>query len=159
MVTRLEEHLHTVAGAGDVWSVLSDFGGVTAWAPSVIRSCRLTMECGRGVGAGRTLRLLGGLSIREVVSEWEEGRRLTYDVVESPLPCRYVRETWTVEPMEHSARIGATLEYGVGGGLLGSALDRVLLRPFLRRQVRSGLEGLKRYVERDPGGEAVAGDG
>lgn len=71
------------AGASAVWDLLSDFGGVTRYSEG-IESC--TVE-GEGVGAVRTIRLPGGMTLQERLEAFDDaGRRLQYAIVAGPLP-------------------------------------------------------------------------
>lgn len=72
------------ATAEDVWAAIEAVGRLDVWFPS-ISGC---VVAGSGVGARRRLTLDGGLGemIDIVRSIDREGRRLTYERVESPFP-------------------------------------------------------------------------
>ena len=71
------------ASAQDVWTVLSDFGGIEP--NEMIASC--TVE-GEGVGAVRTIGLNGGGDIIERLESHDDGARVfSYAIInDSPLP-------------------------------------------------------------------------
>jgi hypothetical protein len=75
------------APAGAVWGLLSDFGGIAKFGGDAIEGC--TVE-GDGVGAVRTLTVMGGATIRERLEALDEGTRtFSYSIIgESPLPVR-----------------------------------------------------------------------
>jgi len=71
------------APAAEVWKTLSDFNGLPKIVAAIVKS---TME-GFGVGAVRTLTLGDGARIVEQLESLdEEAQRLTYSIVDSPLP-------------------------------------------------------------------------
>jgi len=84
------------APAERVFAVLADFAGLADLSPA-IESC--TVE-GEGVGAVRTLRMAGGLSLQERLESHDAAaRRFSYSIIgENPLPFRDYLSTVTVEP-------------------------------------------------------------
>ncbi len=71
------------ASAADVWTVMSDFGGLEP--NEMIASCVVD---GDGVGAVRTIALVGGGEVIERLESCDEGtREFSYAIInESPLP-------------------------------------------------------------------------
>jgi len=67
-----------------VWELLRDFGGIQKFSAG-IEAC--TVE-GEGVGAVRTIRMPGGLALRERLEAFDDaGRSLSYAILgETPLP-------------------------------------------------------------------------
>jgi hypothetical protein len=62
-----------------------------------------------------------------------------------------VRESWTVEPDKASCTVSTRVEYDMKLGPLGALLDWILVRFIVRREMRSGVRGLKAYLEHAPG--------
>ena len=70
------------APADAAWSKIAEFGGLEKWAPGV---SECTVE-GNGVGAVRRLSM-GGMTIAErLESIDDEARKLSYSIVEGPMP-------------------------------------------------------------------------
>lgn len=81
-----------------VWGVLSDFGGISAWAANVDHSC-LTTDLGEGVGTARRVQI-GRLTLIERVTTWEPPSTLGYTIEGLPPVVRAVANTWHVHRTE-----------------------------------------------------------
>ena len=65
--------------ADAVWRFFQDFGGISKWAGSMIKSC--TLE-GEGVGAVRTLTLAQGNPLRERLVQFDDAdRSFSYAII------------------------------------------------------------------------------
>jgi len=83
------------APAEEVWGRIGPFGALADWHPAIDRC---TVE-GEGVGAVRTLRIMGGAEVKERLEAQDDGARsATYAGVEIPLPVTDYRGTLTVAP-------------------------------------------------------------
>ena len=119
------------ASAAKVWAKLGDFGGIGAWMPGVAK-CEVA---GAGVGATRTISM-GPMKVVEKLESFDAAaRRLTYSIVEGPMPTRdylatiVVRETgpgrchvdWTASfelpPGLAEEQVRPALEGAYGGAL------------------------------------------
>lgn len=145
-IRRLEEQIEINSSPDAVWGVLRDFGQVARWAPHVLTSKSVDGQA-TGLGSRRVFQHLWGFRLEEVITRWDEGLGYSFDIVTAPFVFRDVRETWTVHAALAGARVLTSVEYDVHFGALGSALDRVLLRRLIRREMQVGLAGLKKYVE------------
>ena len=80
------------ASAEAVWKLLSDFGGLKAWA-TMVESCELD---GEGVGAVRTLSM-GGMMLKERLERLDEAAKsFSYSIVEGPIPANNYLATVSV---------------------------------------------------------------
>jgi len=155
---RLEERIDIHAPHPIVWGVLGDFGGVAAWAP-YLRSSSLVGQSETGVGCYRVMRHFWGFRLEESVVEWEEGHRFTFEVLKVPYPMTDVRESWQVVNGDGQVSVTTIVEYDMHLGPLGAALDAAIVSHLVRREMRGGLRGLKRYAETVAAGlSGVAGD-
>src|SRR5215831_637830 len=130
-MARISVHEDYAASAADVWRKLSDFGGLAGWMPG-IKSCELQ---GEGIGAVRTLKM-GPMKVVEKLESFDAaGRRLSYSLLEGPMPLRNFLATIEVSEtrpsgcrVEWSAafdlpegvsegQVAPGLEGGYGGGL------------------------------------------
>ncbi|MBW1867309.1 MAG: SRPBCC family protein [Deltaproteobacteria bacterium] len=129
-----------------VWAVLEDFGGVSEWAPYMRRSS-LVGNQQSGVGASRFMRHAWGFSFEETVTEWTDGHGFSFEVHRAPFPMKDVHETWVTGQDNGLSTVTTSVTYGMQLGFLGSLVDWILVRFVVRREMRAGLLGLKRYVE------------
>lgn len=143
---KLEATIEIACSPKDVWSILGDFEDVAVWAPGISDSFRTTGP-DIGVGSRRTVRYRRLFQMEQVVTEWTEGRSLTYAVFRAPWPLRNFVETWTLTPSVSGSRIHAMVEYDLRLGAAGRFVNWVFTRHVLAWEMRSGQEGLKRTVE------------
>jgi ligand-binding SRPBCC domain-containing protein len=142
----LEERIDIDAPHGVVWGILDDFSGVATWAP-YLRSSAPVGDQTTGVGSYRVMQHFWGFRLEESVIEWEEGRGYAFTAVKVPYPIRDVRESWQMDAGPGGVTVTTRVEYDMHLGPLGSALDAVLVSHLVRREMRGGLRGLKKYAE------------
>lgn len=143
---QIKEGIEISAPLDRVWAVLENFGDVYSWAP-YMRSSALIGEQKTGVGTRRKLRHAWGFRLEETVTGWIDGSGFSFDVNRAPWPMKDVREAWVIEYDSNRTIIGTSVEYDMHLGRLGLALDNLLVRFIVRREMRAGLQGLKRYLE------------
>lgn len=143
---KLEATIEIDCSPKDVWRVLGDFERVANWAPGISHSFRTTGP-DIGVGSRRTVRYRRLFRMEQVVTEWTEGRSLTYAVFRAPWPLRNFVETWTLTPSVSGSRIHSVVEYDLRLGAAGRFVNWAFTRHVLASEMRSGQEGLKRAVE------------
>ena len=73
-------------------------------------------------------------------------------VVRAPFPLRDVRESWVLPDsngtaVDDAVVVETTVEYAMGLGRLGAALNSSIVSRLIQREMREGLRGLKRYAE------------
>ena len=91
----ITDSIKITASRNSVWAVLSDFHHVDRWAARVIRVDRLEGP-DHGLGASRRCDVKGAGVIEEIISRWEEGEMLGYDV--SPLgPLGSALSIWRIQ--------------------------------------------------------------
>lgn len=126
------------AGADAVWALLGDFGGVQRFSRG-IEGCEVE---GEGVGAVRTLRMAGGLEIRERLEALDEaGRTLRYSIVgESPLPVDdYLATIRVVEEGD-----GCRVEWSGSFEPRGVGVEKVA--PLVEGIYRGGIAGVRKTL-------------
>lgn len=144
---RLEGTLEISSSPEEVWSVLGNFRGVTAWAPA-LSATRRTTGPDVGVGSRRAVTYRRLFTMEQAVTEWTEHQSLTYAVFRAPWPLRDFFESWTVTPSVSGSRVHVALEYGLWFGAVGRFVHWAFTRHVLRLEMRWGLEGLKSVVEK-----------
>ena len=132
-----------------VWSALEDFGDVAAWAP-YMRVSHLVGEQTSGPGTRRAMQHELGFRFEEEVTAWREGEGYDFDVFRAPWPMKNVNEPWNMIPEADGVRVTTRVDYEMELGPMGTLLDSLLVRFIVLREMRSGVRGLKAYVERLP---------
>lgn len=132
-----------------VWSALADFGDVAAWAP-YMRVSHLVGTQASGPGTRRAMQHELGFRFEERVTAWREGQGYDFDVLKAPWPMNNVRESWNMTPEEDGVTVTTRVDYDMKLGVGGTLLDALLVRFIVMREMRSGVDGLKAYVERSP---------
>lgn len=127
-----------------VWKQLAELEGITQWAPSIRRA-----HCGgaqsRGIGAERTCELVGGLTIRERWTAWDEGRSFTYEGSGLPFVKRAMN-TWSVRPEGDRSLLVSEALVELKGGALGRMFEPLFAALF-RRMAPTSLAAFKYLVE------------
>ena len=129
-----------------VWEVLADFSSVANWAPTISES-RSTTEANGGVDAERSCEHEKMGTIYERIVAWEEGRSLSYDVIEGlPFPMKSLNNIWEVSTLGDGALVTLTMDFGMKLGPLGF-LPALMARRPMRKEMQLSLAGLKQFVE------------
>lgn len=132
---------------GEVWMVLADFSAVDTWVP-LVESSHIEGGIEQGIGIQRHCDLGKGGKISEKVTEWSEGKSMSYEV--SGLgPMKALENNWLVTELDSNrTKVNVELNYSVKFGLLGRLLHFFLLGPVLKKRIKSGaLLYLKKCVE------------
>jgi hypothetical protein len=143
----LREQVTIQASSAKAWAALADFGDVAAWAP-YMRVSHLIGTQQSGVGTRRAMQHELGFRFEELATQWEEGKGLAFDVLKAPWPMTRVRESWRIQADGSVCTVSTRVEYQMKLGPLGALLDWLLVRFIVRREMRSGVRGLKSYLER-----------
>lgn len=132
----VEKSAHTPASPSEVWAVLSDFAGISGWAPNVDHSC-LLVEQTHGIGTVRRIQT-GRQTVVETVVEWRPGEMLSYDISGLPPVIRSVNNTWRLTAVDSGTDVTLTSVIDAGsrppqkgvarlvGRVLGAASEQML---------------------------------
>ncbi len=145
-MSKLSKRIRINTPAEKVWEVLADFGGVAKWNPVVAHSVAIT-DANRGVGCERQCEVPGFGDVRERVTEWEEGRRLSYDLEGGAGPMKSLGGEFSLSPAGDNTEVTMTLDFRVKFGPVGALMDRFIVRRQMRKQMALTLAGLKHHVE------------
>lgn len=129
------------ASAQRVWGVLSDFGGISAWAANIDDSCLMSDQV-EGVGMVRRIQA-GRVTVIERVTRWEAPSTLSYTIDGLPL-IRSASNTWTVEARGAGSRVSLTSRVDAGPRLP----QRLFASVFARGMARSSSAMLANLRER-----------
>ena len=144
---KLTENIRISSPRHEVWAHLADFGSVSDWAP-YMKSSHLIGDIRDGVGMKRGMRHAWGFRFEESVTGWTEGGGFSFDVLRAPFPMRDVKESWKLDHEDGVSTVSTTVTYGMKLGPIGTAVDWLLVRFVVRREMRAGLRGLKAHCER-----------
>jgi len=150
-LSMLERKAELAISAGQAWEVLADFENVHAFAPG-IKASPLVGEKKDGLGACRRCHFsVGGMSMVETVTSWEEGESLTVELTEFPMPFHSARITLSITPLDGSRCMARTvLVYDMKYGALGAMLNAVMIRPMMGMQLGKLLRNIERYAKSSP---------
>jgi uncharacterized protein YndB with AHSA1/START domain len=136
-----------------VWSTLADFGGIHRYSGSVEVSPINEGTPDKGLGAERRCQLYDGNHIQERVTEFTEGSRLALEVFDTSLPMKSAAARFDLQPTpDGGCELTMTMEYVVKFGIIGRALDAVMMRKEMIKSLTLLLAGLDEYAKT---GEAI----
>lgn len=116
-----------------VWTALRSFGGVEAWIPMIAAS----EVDGEGAGATRVCTTGDGGRLVERLDELDDdAKRLTYRIVDSPLPVQNYRSSMSVLPSGAGALVVWNATFDVAGA------EPAEVEAMMRDVYASGLDGL-----------------
>jgi ligand-binding SRPBCC domain-containing protein len=136
-----------------VWQTLANLEALEEYDPGVVRS-RLTSSAGTGLGAARRCELEPKGWFEERVTEWQPGEALTFELSACNLPVAFLRHRYTLVPDGSGTRVTQHMEYRLKYGLLGRALDALVVRRQWDAGIKGFLAGLKARVESGQGSGA-----
>jgi hypothetical protein len=140
------------ASTGSVWALFADFPNLARhW--SGVRATRVIGDQTSGVGARRRVDLKPIGSMVEIVTVWEEGRRIdTQNQPSAWVPFKHAVSSLTLEPKEEGTL--ATFDYryvprgGPLGRLTGPLIDKMLTGSFTDMLAATGESALGNDSER-----------
>jgi hypothetical protein len=132
------------AQASAVWATVADFGTVADYLPSVVH-CRLE---GTGIGARRVLTTRdGGRVVSELIELDDERLVMGYRIAESALPFEDYTSRVSVRAIG-TDRCEVTWSSVFRPRRTETGDDSLDVESFLREQLESGIEGLRRLHDR-----------
>ena len=144
-VVRLSASVCIEAQAVEAWTHLVRLEDIALWSEAVVHaSCE--GEQTQGVGAERTCRLVGGMTIHQQFTAWDDGRSLTYESAGIPFLAR-AQNTWTVHAEGDRALLTSDAEVAMRGGFAGRLLEPAVAFQARRAGTRA-LAAFKYLVER-----------
>jgi Polyketide cyclase / dehydrase and lipid transport len=130
-----------------LWAVLSDLNSVSRTNP-LVRAVEIVGPKRTGLGATRRCQLLPRGTVTERVVSYEDGHAIGLEIIESDWPVSAMSWTTAVEPFGNGARLSQRLDYAMKYGLFGRALNLIILRRALRKNVGRALQGIITEAER-----------
>ncbi len=134
--------------AARVWEVLSDFGNVKPWAPTVVESYIIDKsKKKKRVGTVRVLRYTSKKEIEEVVTAWQERKGFTVEFPVSGGAIKSFQQEWALEGNKDEGVVTVNLRAQTKWGFLGRILEFFMFKKHFSRELTLALAGLKHYVE------------
>lgn len=144
-MTQIKSEIRINASKERVWEVLGDFGGVSKWAPTVVKSISTT-TANEDIGCERECEIPGFGNVSERVTEWEEGTHLKF-VVEGLGPMKSMLNEFSIKPDGEDTLATMTVNFQMKFGLIGALMERLMVRRKISKQVQITLAGLKHHIE------------
>jgi hypothetical protein len=145
-MTVIQHKLRARCSAAVLWRELADLEAVGQHNPAVARA-RIRGGVAHGVGTVRACDLVPKGRVVERVTQWEEGRSLGFEIVESDWPVRSMQWSTRVEPEGGGCVLSQRLEYQMKYGAAGWVLNAVLLRRVMTGAIGTALKNLVELAE------------
>ncbi len=127
-----------------VWARLAKLEDIQLWSESILHaSCDGKLV--QGVGAERTCRLAGNLTVQEQWIAWDEGHSFQYEGFGIPMVKRATNR-WSVQPEGQRTLLISEAEVELKGGLWGRLFEPIM-RLMAGRMAPNTLAGFKYLVE------------
>lgn len=141
---RLVNSVCIEASTEAVWKALSDIENVTLWAEPILEAyCNSDIK--RGVGAERTCKLRGNMTVREKWTHWQEGNSFTYIGYGVPM-IKSAKNTWAIRSENDKTLLINETEIEFQGGVFGQLLEFVM-GSSMRRMGPRTLAAFKYWVK------------
>jgi ribosome-associated toxin RatA of RatAB toxin-antitoxin module len=146
-MTTLKNEISIEASRERIWTILADLAALHEYDPAVERS-EVTSANPSGVGASRRVEMADGRHwFEESLVACEPSESLAFELTECNFPIKALSHRYGFESDGERTKVTQVMEYEVKYGLLGRALDRLVLRRQSDRGVKKFFDGLKRYAE------------
>lgn len=139
----------TSASPKTCWHYLSDFANIDVFNSNLSKSYLLNPDHKVGVGTLRQCDLTDGKNyLREKIIEWKEGEYYVIDIYESSFPMKRQATKFGLLPQtDGGTLIYMEFDYKVKFGPIGSLMDLLFLRNFLRKGLTKVVIGLGKKSE------------
>lgn len=128
----------------ETWKVLSQIENIVLWSEPIETSF-CSGDISRGVGAERTCKLKGNITIYEKWIDWDEGKSFTYLGFNLPLT-KSAENTWSVISENGKTLLTSEAEIVLKGGIFGKLLEP-LMHKMSKRMGANALAAFKYLVE------------
>ncbi len=146
-MTKIFYEVEVNAPKAEVWKLLADFDNLS-WARSVT-SAHYLNEKREGIGMARHCDLESGGHIVERITRWREGNGFTYAIDDASDPIStesYV--TWNISGDEHQSKVSFEANYKLKYGILGKAMNVVMVKRKFSNNIVEFMGELKSQLEK-----------
>lgn len=145
-MTTLKHEIKINASKDRVFSTLANLELVQKYNPGVISAKYISTQH-KGVGAARECDLGKEGKIRERVTDFKEGQLISMELYEHNWPLEFMHWTTQVETAGNTTVISQTLEYKLKFGLIGTLLDKLMMKNKLDNTLNAVFKSMKTYLE------------
>lgn len=137
----VSESLTVAAPPPAVWKLIGDYKGLPGWHPAVATTA-ITTGKDNTPGAVREIVTKDGAKlVEELLAYSAKGHRMTYKIIESPLPVTDYRSTLTVVPAGKGSKIVWKSSFKRNPAAEG--VDDAKARDIVAGIYRAGFDGIK----------------
>jgi uncharacterized protein YndB with AHSA1/START domain len=129
-----------------VWKTLADFGGVHRFSAGVEASPINAGTPPTGVGSERNCRLYDGNHIQERITDFVEEERLALEIFDTSMPLERANAMFEVASTQAGCTVTMTMDYVVKFGIVGRAMDAMMMRRMMTRSLGALLAGLDAHL-------------
>lgn len=133
------------ASLAPTWAAVSKMDAVADWHPNVARSRVLTRN--DGVDASRRVEFHNGTSVVETVTQQDERKFVTMDLLEAPLLKKAVVTIRTEPKSDQETEVTFSVDYDVKYGPIGWLMGTLMLKRGFRKIFGVSLGGLAYHLE------------
>jgi uncharacterized membrane protein len=145
-MSKLHHEITIDAPVHTVWQVLANLEEVQRYNP-VVTEAKYVSAQKEGPGATRRCEFKPkGFAVERVI-DWRPDEVLGIELVESSWPLKSSRWWTSLRPEGEGTRVSQDLEYEPKWGLLGTALDRLMMRRKMDQTIGEVFAGLKQFAE------------
>ena len=132
--------------ATTVWKHLDDFANVYKYNPGV-KSSEILGRKNTGLGARRQCNFYDGTSLKEEISQYNEGQSYTLELSDFSMPLKSATSYMEVIARgPHSSTLSITLMFQPKFGPLGWIMAKLLMKPMLTKALKGLTKGLDDHV-------------
>lgn len=129
---------------GKIWDILSDIGNMQQWMPQA--NISISDSTNIGVGTRYSINSVRDNNNYEIVT-WDKNHKLASKIVGEASVLKTFLTEWLLKSSGNSTLVTLTASYEMRFGILGSIIDKLVLRNAIEREYRGALFSLKRFVE------------
>ena len=148
-MTKIELDVRINAPKERVWDTLANLGQVVNYHPYVTDSY-YTSSQNEGMDAARVCEFGPNLAIEETAIAWNPGESYTLAIEflkGTKPPITNILGTLAVRADGNASIVTMVMSYDVKFGLVGFAMDRMMVQPRYRNMINGIMVGLKHHVE------------
>jgi carbon monoxide dehydrogenase subunit G len=143
------EEIRINAPKSQVWDIINDLAGIQNFSPDVRKSYYST-DLKEGLDAARICEFHNDITVAEKVIDWENGKSLTLSVdFTSGMKPPVKNITGQLSLREDGSHTIVTMQltYDTKLGVIGKAMNQVMIKSQYKKTIQRILDGLKYHAE------------
>jgi carbon monoxide dehydrogenase subunit G len=145
-MTTLKHEVSIAANVDTVWQVLSDLLAVKQHNHEVA-SVRILSEKTTGIGAARRCEMKSKDWVEEKVWSYEPPHVIGLELTASSWPVAFMKWRTEIHAVGSNTLVTQEMDYKLKFGVIGSLLDKLVMRQKLNASIQKVFENLKSQVE------------